>query len=252
MVQRNTLRSIGETLAPHAPGTVGFGLRSQSGSRIRESGYLPSEGVACKPMAVDKDKPNPRDAMDEQLMARYQEGEEAAFTELVRRYKSRLVHTAYRVVGDSDKAEDVAQETFLRVHRNAHRYRNIAKFSTWIYTIALNVARNELRNTKRKRLVSLDAFGSSQDSDSERTTFDIPDESARPDLDMENSELREIFQRAIAELPVRYRTVFVLRDIQGLSYEEIATIMRMPKGTVKSRMNRARQRFRELITPIVG
>ncbi len=193
-----------------------------------------------------------REATDEELMLRYQNAEEEAFTELVRRFKSRLVSAAYRVVGDYDKAEDVVQETFLRVHRNAHRYRNIAKFSTWIYTIALNVARNELRNTKRKKLVSLDAFGAAGDSDSDRTTWDIPDESARPDLDVQNRELRSIFENAIGKLPVRYRTVFVLRDVQGLSYEEIATILKMPKGTVKSRMNRARQRFRELIEPFVG
>lgn len=195
---------------------------------------------------------NHKELTDEELMARYQNADEPSFTELVRRYKSRLVNTAYRVVNDYDKAQDVAQETFLRVHRNAHRYRNIAKFSTWIYTIALNVARNELRNTKRKRLVSLDSFGSAQDAESDRTTYDIPDESARPDDDTHNTQLRAIFEKAIAELPVRYRTVFVLRDVQGLSYEEIATVLSMPKGTVKSRMNRARQRFRELIEPIVG
>ena len=134
-----------------------------------------------------------REATDEELMLRYQAAEEEAFAELVRRFKSRLASAAYRIVGDYDKAEDVVQETFLRVHRNAHRYRNIAKFSTWIYTIALNVARNELRNTKRNRLVSLDAFGAAGDSASERTTYDIPDESARPDLDTQHRALRTTF-----------------------------------------------------------
>lgn len=189
---------------------------------------------------------------DEELMFLYRDGVEEAFTELVRRYKNKIVSTAYRVVGDYAKAEDVSQETFLRVHRNADRYRSIAKFSTWIYTIALNVARNELRNTKRKRLVSLDAFGRDSDSDSEPGTYDIPDESSMPDQDVETRELRRIFNDAIKKLPERYRTVFVLRDVQGLTYEEMAEILKVPKGTVKSRMNRARLKFRELIEPILG
>ncbi|MFH1679641.1 MAG: sigma-70 family RNA polymerase sigma factor [Candidatus Eisenbacteria bacterium] len=191
-----------------------------------------------------------REATDEELMFRYRDGDEGAFVEIVRRYKSKIVSTAYRVLGDLDKADDVAQETFIRVHRNADRYRSIAKFSTWIYTIALNVARNELRNTKRKRLVSLDAFGA--DSDSEFSTYEIPDESARPDSEAENRELRRIFEAAIQRLPERYRSVFVLRDVDDLSYEEIAEILKLPKGTVKSRINRARQRFRELVEPILG
>jgi len=191
-----------------------------------------------------------RELSDEDLMFRYRDGDEACFTELVRRYKTKLVNTAYRVVGDFAKAEDVVQETFLRVHRNRDRYRSIARFSTWIYTIALNVARNELRNTKRKRLVSLDAFGGNSDSDP--STYEIPDESAMPDRDAETRELRKIFNRAIEKLPERYRTVFVLRDVQELSYEEIAEILKIPKGTVKSRMNRARLKFKELVDPIVG
>ncbi len=191
-----------------------------------------------------------REASDEDLMFRYRDGEEDAFTEIVRRYRTRIVNTAYRVVGDFAKAEDVAQETFIRVYRNAHRYKSIAKFSTWIYTIALNVARNELRNTKRKRLVSLEAFGAG--TDSEPSTYEIPDESSQPDVEAEREQLRTIFNAAIARLPIRYRAVFVLRDVQGLSYEEMAEVLKIPKGTVKSRMNRARKKFKELIEPIVG
>ena len=250
MANEHALNNFADSLASFGGGTVpSRSVRNggRAGDGSKDAGSTGSVSMT----SGEADKPV-REATDEELMLRYQKAEEPAFAELVRRFKSRLVSTAYRVVGDYDKAEDVVQETFLRVHRNAHRYKNIAKFSTWIYTIALNVARNELRNTKRKRLVSLNSFGSSGDSDSERTTYDIPDESARPDLDVQNSELREIFEEAIAKLPVRYRTVFVLRDVQGLSYEEIATILKVPKGTVKSRMNRARQRFRELISPIVG
>lgn len=202
-------------------------------------------------MAISGDGGSPAGKVtDEELMLQYQNGNVDAFTELVHRYKNRLINTAYRMVNDYAKAEDIAQETFLRVHRNAARYRSIARFSTWIYTIAINVARNEIRNTKRKRLVSLDAFG--MGSESGETTYDIPDESALPDAETENRELRRIFNDAIEKLPERYRAVFVLRDVDGLTYEEIAEIVKVPKGTVKSRMNRARQKFKELIEPILG
>ena len=201
-------------------------------------------------MAADDEAKNPKALTDEELMLRYRDGDVEAFTLLVHRYKNKLVSTAYRVVGDYAKAEDIAQETFLRVHRNAHRYRSIARFSTWIYTIALNVARNELRNTKRKRLVSLEAFG--RDSETDQGTYDIPDESSRPDEEAENRDLRRVFEAAIQKLPERYRSVIILRDVQGLSYEEIAQILKVPKGTVKSRMNRARQKFKELIEPVLG
>jgi len=201
-------------------------------------------------MAADDEAKNPKALTDEELMLRYRDGDVEAFTLLVHRYKNKLVSTAYRVVGDYAKAEDIAQETFLRVHRNAHRYRSIARFSTWIYTIALNVARNELRNTKRKRLVSLEAFG--RDSETDQETYDIPDESSRPDEEAENRDLRRVFEAAIQKLPERYRSVIILRDVQGLSYEEIAQILKVPKGTVKSRMNRARQKFKELIEPVLG
>ncbi len=186
---------------------------------------------------------------DEALMLRYRDGDESAFPEIVRRYKNRLVSTVIRLVGDRDKAEDVVQETFLRVHRNAHRYKTIARFSTWVYTIALNIAKNEIRNTRRRRTTSLWEIGPERGS--EGAAFDIPDDAERPDEALERRNLRALLERCIDRLPPKYKTILVLRDVEGLSYEEIADILKLPQGTVKSRMNRARLRFKELLEPLL-
>lgn len=194
----------------------------------------------------DRQTPEPS---DEELMVRYRDGDVAVFPEIVRRYKDRLVSAVVRLVGDRDKAEDIVQETFLRVHRNAHRYKTIARFSTWIYTIALNMAKNELRNTRRRRTTSLWEIG--PDRDGEATPFDIPDRAERPDEAYERRNLRAAMERCIDRLPAKYKTIIVLRDVEGLSYEEIADVLKLPKGTVKSRMNRARLRFKDLLEPLL-
>jgi RNA polymerase sigma-70 factor (ECF subfamily) len=190
-----------------------------------------------------------RDLTDEDLMVRYRDGDESAFPHIVARYKDRLVSAVVRLVGDRDKAEDIVQETFLRVHRNAHRYKTIARFSTWIYTIALNMAKNELRNTRRRRTVSL--WDAGPERDGEAVPLDIADRAERPDEAFERRDLRAVMERCIERLPPKYKTIIVLRDVEGLSYEEIAEILKLPQGTVKSRMNRARLRFKELLDPLL-
>jgi RNA polymerase sigma-70 factor, ECF subfamily len=199
-----------------------------------------SEGPAA-------DRPSPT---DEELMIRYREGDADAFPVIVRRYKDRLTSAVMRLVGDRDKAEDIVQETFLRVHKNAARYKTIARFSTWIYTIALNMAKNEIRNTRRRKTTSLWDIG--LDRDGEPTAYEIPDEADRPDDVVERRDLRGLMERCIAQLPPKYRTIIVLRDVEGLSYEEIAQILKLPEGTVKSRMNRARLRFKDLLEPLLS
>lgn len=186
---------------------------------------------------------------DEDLMVRYREGDASVFPEIVRRYKDRLLSAVLRLVGDREKAEDIVQETFLRVHRNAHRYKTIARFSTWIYTIALNMAKNEIRNVRRRRTASLWDVGPERDG--EPVPLDVPDRSERPDEAYERRDLREVMERCIEKLPPKYRTIIVLRDVEGLSYEEISEILKLPQGTVKSRMNRARSRFKEILEPLL-
>jgi RNA polymerase sigma-70 factor (ECF subfamily) len=193
------------------------------------------------------DLPSYRDETDEQLMLRAGQGEKRAFDEIVRRYTSRMINLAYQILGDRDLAEDIGQETFLRAYRSAARYREISKFSTWLYTIAINLCRNELRRRKFKTY-SLEGMAEREDSD--RLRIDIADERMKPDLDLERKEIGTFVREAVATLPDKFKTPLVLRDIQGLTYEEIGDILKLPEGTVKSRINRARLRVRHILAPV--
>jgi len=174
------------------------------------------------------------DLTDEQLIALFQQGEEEAFLALVGRYKDRLMNFVFRFLGDYEEAEDLVQETFLRVYKNRHAYQEIAKFSTWIYTIAGNLARSELRKRKRRKTVTMSQLAQ------EDREYDPADTTAGPlDEAMSSYSLAEI-EKAIHSLPEPFKTIILLRDIQELSYEDISKILDIPMGTVKSRVNRAR------------
>jgi RNA polymerase sigma-70 factor (ECF subfamily) len=189
----------------------------------------------------------PRGESDEQLMLRVGQGDKGAFDEIVRRYTRRMVNLSYQIVADRDLAEDIAQETFLRAYKSASRYRQISKFSTWLYTIAINLCRNELRRRKFKML-SLEGMAERDDDDKLRV--DIADEKLKPDLDFERKEIGRLVREAVAKLPEKFKTPLVLRDIQELSYEEIGEILNLPEGTVKSRINRGRLRVKEILKPL--
>jgi RNA polymerase sigma-70 factor (ECF subfamily) len=174
-------------------------------------------------------------------------GDPAAFAQIVARYQVRLLNFVYRMIGDREQAEDLVQEAFLRVHRHLDRFDRGRKFSTWLYTIASNLAKNELRNRSRSPLVSLGQLLS--DPDRAGLLPDFEDPAGRPDDRYEERQLRELVQRTVARLAHHHREVFVLRELEGKTYEEIAEIMHCNLGTVKSRLNRARQSFAELIAP---
>ncbi len=171
---------------------------------------------------------------DEELIQRFQEDDLYAYELLVDRYKDQLLNFAYRFLGNYEEAEDVVQETFLRLYRKRHAYRQIAKFSTWIYTIAGNLAKTELRKRKRRKLISISDMGFDEKD------FELEDFRADTERGTDRALMDKYLQKAIEELPPRFRQVIVLRDIQELSYEEIGDIINAPLGTVKSRLNRAR------------
>ena len=184
-----------------------------------------------------------QDQTDEELIGEFQRLNDAAFEILVVRYKDQLTNFAFRFVGDWDDCNDIVQETFVRVFRNRSSYKPLAKFSTWIYTIAANVAKTALRRRKLKRLVSL---ARSDDAGSQEL-FDIVDEHMSTDSQAESALREERIQRALNALPVKYREVIVLRDVQELSYEEIAGVTGANIGTVKSRINRGRSQLQEML-----
>ena len=174
-------------------------------------------------------------------------GEERAFQELVERYQTRLLNFIYRTIGDRERAEDLVQEVFIRVYRHLHRFDRSKKFSTWAYTIASNLAKNELRNRSRNPLVLFQAITKNWQDEDRPLQFE--DETTRPDDLYRKRHLRQLVEQATAQLPEHHREVFVLRELEGKSYEEIAEITSCNLGTVKSRLNRARTSFAEIIEP---
>ncbi|UCC25600.1 MAG: sigma-70 family RNA polymerase sigma factor [Gemmatimonadales bacterium] len=190
-----------------------------------------------------------RDLTDSQVVQAFLDGEQRAFGELVRRYDNRLVNFVYRTVGDRERAQDLVQETFVRVYRHLHRFDQTKKFSTWIYTIAGNLAKNELRNRSRNPLVLFQTL--KQNWDADHRPLEWEDTQYKPDDLYRKRFLREKVEEAVAQLPEHHRVVFVLRELQGKTYEEIAEITGCNLGTVKSRLNRARNNFAQIIAPMV-
>ena len=189
---------------------------------------------------------------DHSLLDAARVGDEAAFAELVRRYRNQITNYAYRLTNDYDAAVDLAQETFLRVFRAADRYQATYAFSTYIYRIATNLAITELRKRKRQRLVSLTGFFQSSRGDfDDAAELDPADGAPLPDTTLVEDERRAAIARAIATLPEKYRVPLVLRDVEERSYEEIAAILAMSEGTVKSRISRARAFLRDKLRQYV-
>jgi len=156
------------------------------------------------------------------------------------------MHYLYGFLGDTGRSQDLLQETFLLVYRNRHSYRPIAKFSTWLYTIAGNLARSEYRKRKSRRMYSIQLVN----RDNEEYQLAIPDESFSPDRHTESTLQDKYIQKALDQIPPYFREVVVLRDIQQLAYDEIAKITGLPMGTVKSRINRGRTRLQVLLKDI--
>jgi RNA polymerase sigma-70 factor (ECF subfamily) len=187
----------------------------------------------------------PVEMSDHRLLEATREGDEAAFSELVRRYRNQITNYVYRMTNDYDAAVDLAQETFMRVYAAAERYQTSYAFSTYIYRIATNLAISELRRRKRRRLVSLTSFFQPRESGGDSCELEMPDANPLQDTTLVEGERRAAVGRAIATLPEKYRAPLVLRDVEGRSYEEIARILQLSEGTVKSRINRARAFLRD-------
>lgn len=182
---------------------------------------------------------------DEELLRRHLSGEHSCLTELMRRHKDSLLNFIYRFLGNYDDAVDVAQETFIRVHRFGHTFQGEVRFSTWLYSIAANLSRTELKRYRKKFGTSLaSVFGGVNDEDS----WDIPDETYRPDERVDSSRIAQEVQKALMAVQPTFREVVIMRDIQHLSYDEIAAITGLELGTVKSRINRGRAQLQQRLS----
>ena len=171
---------------------------------------------------------------DEMLISRFQSGDENAYVELVNRYKDKLTNFVFYFLKDEEHSEDVVQETFIRLYEKKHYYKEIAKFSTWIYTIARNLANTELRKKSRTKIMYLSQMSNY------KKDYDLKSSDPELNKNIENEFLMKEIHAAIDKLPENYKSVIILRDIQGLDYEQISNIIGVPLGTVKSRINRAR------------
>ncbi len=197
-----------------------------------------------------KERAKLKELSDEELILKVAGGHSDCFDILVDRFKLRLFNYLFRMVGDRDEAEEVAQETFVKAYIHAGKYKTIAKFSTWLYTIATNLVRNRIRSQKRApRFMSL--WGRGRDDDDEGRQIDLVDPARQPDHQFNDKELGVIINDAIGKIPEKYRTSFVLRELNQLSYEEIAAVTGLKLGTVRSRINRARNCFRKLVEPVL-
>jgi RNA polymerase sigma-70 factor (ECF subfamily) len=190
-----------------------------------------------------------KDLTDSQVVQQFLDGDARSFGELVERYDKRLLNFVYRTVGDRVRAQDLVQETFVRVYRHLHRFDQTKKFSTWIYTIAGNLAKNELRNRSRNPLVLFQTIKKNWEAD--HRPLEWEDTKLRPDDLFRKRHLREMVEKSVAQLPEHHRIVFVLRELEGKTYEEIADITGCNLGTVKSRLNRARNNFARIIAPML-
>ena len=174
---------------------------------------------------------------DEKLILRFQEGDINAYNELVKRYKDRLLNFVFRYFNNREQAEDVVQDTLIKLYTHASYYKNIAKFSTWIFTIAKNNALTELRKNKRKQTDSLWT--------DDGKVVDINSNDQTLDRRVQNEIAVAQLNKFLDEVPENFRIAVVLRDFQELSYDEISKILEIPIGTIKSRINRGRIQLAE-------
>ena len=178
---------------------------------------------------------------DEQLMKMFQEGDEHAYNQLVIKYKDRILNYIINFVGDYASAQDLAQDTFLKVYIKKKSYKEIAKFSTWLYTIAGNLAKTELRKIKRRKTYSVSALS----RDDKEFVLKVPEKDSIDETDQYGQS--DFMQSALLELEDDFRNIIILREIQGTSYEVISKILKLPLGTVKSRINRGKLKLRDIL-----
>ncbi len=185
------------------------------------------------------------------LVRRLRSRDEDAFKELLRLYQNRIYNLVYRFVGNAHEAEEVAQEVFVTVFKSIDTFRGDAQLSTWLYRVAVNHAKNRIKYLSRR------AYNTTSELDAKSEAKFTPDmrdraHAERPDYHFEGAQVDRLVQEAIAGLDDDQREIIVLRDVEGLSYEEIASICNLTEGTVKSRLHRARMALKERLSRRFG
>jgi len=187
---------------------------------------------------------------DIRLMLRVRADDRAAFAELVERYQHRLVAVLAHLIGHKDEAEDLAQEVFLRVYRTRLKYTPKAKFSTWLFTIANNLALNAIRDRHRRKTIPLEVRESGPQGPRTADAF-TADRTAPPAHQLQQQELADVIKRAMADLNERQRVAVVLNKFEDMNYADIADVMGLSTKAVKSLLSRARGKLREALQPYI-
>jgi len=204
------------------------------------------------PLSADREPASLSRLKDQELATMAIRNHQGAYRELVVRYQRPIFSLVFRLVRDRELAEDLTQEAFIRAFGALRSYKPSYKFSSWIFKIANNHAIDHLRR-RRIETVSLDgSIHASTPDEVERTSRDLPSQAETPEQYVESRELGEQLERAIAELRVEYRSVILLRHVEGYAYAEIAEILGIPLGTVKTYVHRARNELRSRLAPVVG
>lgn len=191
--------------------------------------------------------------VDASLIAACRRGESAAYGELVRRYQDRVFNLCFRMCGSREDAEDHTQEAFVRAMQSLDRFAERSRFYTWVFRIAVNLVISDRRKSGRRTIYSLESNPSgSEDGDGrDSRRANVPSNDSQPDDLMITAERQQAVSAALTRIDEEHRTVLVLRDIEGLNYDEIADVLDVPTGTVKSRIHRARQAMRDLLAPLI-
>ena len=180
--------------------------------------------------------------MEKLLVTKSKKGNLDAFEELISAYERKAYNIAYRMMGNEEDAKDMAQEAFIKIYKSIQNFREESSFSTWLYRIVTNVCLDELRKRKKDKLVPLEL---SIETDKGTAIVELSAERETPEDIYERVEKKQLIQNAISSLGEDYKTVIILRDIQGFGYEEIATMLNCSLGTIKSRINRARNQLKD-------
>jgi RNA polymerase sigma-70 factor (ECF subfamily) len=191
-----------------------------------------------------------QDMTDEELLAAFQQGDAGAFERLLRRHRGPLFTFLVRMLGDREKAEDLAQETFLRIVKGAAAWEQRARFQTWLYTIARNLCVDQSRRDKFRKTDSLDKDGKDGSDGVPPMVETVPTQTAGPDRGAENARLRPLLQQALLSLPAEQREVFILREQAGVPFKEIAAMVGVNENTVKSRMRYALEGLRRALLAV--
>lgn len=235
---------------PAAPGP-----NDAAGSTLGSTGEIEIE---IPPDEPEEEEPDPsdaravRDAKDRRLVRRLKQGDERAFQELVHTYQDRIFGLMYRMIGNRQEAEDLAQEVFISVHRGIANYRGEGRFYTWLYRIASNTCKNRIKYLKGRnfhRSSDIDETPDAHTAGADGPTVHLQSIVPGPEATIAGSRLEQAIQREIAALDPEHRLLIVLRDIQGMSYADIRRVTGLQEGTLKSRLHRARLALKERLQP---